>query len=220
MFEFFIEYDINPVIFFNEKGHIDYCNQEAEIFLSYINKKEVFEFTIKNAPNTKGIKTQFKKITFGQFSFNGYSIGYKEDYNIAIRLFINTKKHTFTLKSLEKIDLNKLIDFAIQYINLKQNTKFKVYPDLSLEEVYISKKEFLQIIFELFEKQKKVEIYTKFNISEVVKIEEKKYSLIEIILKCTPFKDLESKYFEIIKKEDGYIIKVPFIKENNENNNT
>jgi len=63
MFEFFIEYDINPVIFFNEKGHIDYCNQEAEIFLSYINKKEVFEFTIKNAPNTKGIKTQFKKIS-------------------------------------------------------------------------------------------------------------------------------------------------------------
>ena len=220
MFEFFIEYDINPVIFFNEKGHIVYCNQEAEIFLSYINVKDIFNFTIQNAPNKEGIKTEFKKITFKNFSFNGYSIGYKEDSKIGIRFFINTKKYQFTLKDLEKIDLNKLINFAIQYINLKQKTKFKVYPDLSIEEVYINKKELLQIFFEIFKKQKKVEIYTKFDISEVVKIDNKKYSLIEIIIKCTPFKELESKYFEIIKKDNGYIIKLPFTKEKNENNNS
>lgn len=220
MFEFFIEYDINPVIFFNEKGHIVYCNQEAEIFLSYVNVKDIFNFTIQNAPKKEGIKTEFKKVTFNEFSFNGFSIGYKEDFQIGIRFFINTKKHQFTLKDLEKIDLNKLIDFAIQYINLKQKTKFKVYPDLSIEEVYINKKELLQIFFEIFKNQKKVEIYTKFDISEVVKIDNKKYSLIEIIIKCTPFKELESKYFEIIKKENGYIIKVPFTKEKNENNNS
>ena len=220
MFEFFIEYDINPIIFFNEKGHIIYCNQEAEIFLSYVNVKDIFNFTIQNAPNKEGIKTEFKNITFGEFSFNGYSIGYKEDSKIGIRLFINTKKHQFTLEKLEKIDLNKLIDFAIQYINLKQKTKFKIYPDLSIEEVYISKKELLQTLFEIFENQKKVEIYTKFDISEVIKIDNKKYSLIEIILKCNPIKNIESKYFEIIKNDNGYIIKVPFIKEKNENSNT
>lgn len=220
MFEFFIEYDINPVIFFNEKGHIVYCNPEAEIFLSYVNVKDIFNFTIQNAPNKEGINTKFKKIIFKNFSFNGFSIGYKEDSQIGIRFFINTKKHQFTLKDLEKIDLNKLLDFAIQYINLKQKTKFKVYPDLSIEEIYINKKELLQIFFEIFKNQKKVEIYTKFDISEVVKIDNKKYSLIEIIIKCTPFKELESKYFEIIKKENGYIIKVPFTKEKNENNNS
>ncbi len=220
MFEFFIEYDINPVIFFNEKGHIDYCNQEAEIFLSYVNVKDIFNFTIQNAPNKEGIKTDFKNINFGEFSFNGYSIGYKEDSKIGIRLFINTKKHQFTLEGLEKIDINKLINFAIQYINLKQNSKFKIYPDLSIEEIYISKKELLHILFEIFENQKEVEIYTKFDISEVIKINNKKYSLIEIILKCSSFKEIESKYFEIIKKDDGYTIKVPFIKEKNENNNT
>jgi len=220
MFEFLIEYDINPVIIFNEKGHVLYCNQEAEIFLSYVNVKDIFNFTIQQAPLKEGIKTEFKNINFGEFSFNGYSIGYQEGSKIGIRLFINTKKHQFTLENLEKVDLNKLIDFAIQYINLKQKTKFKIYPDLSIEEVYISKKEFLQTLFEIFENQKKVEIYTKFNIAEVVKIKEKKYSLIEIILKCELFKEIESKYFEIIKKDDGYIIKVPFIKEKNENNNT
>ncbi len=221
MFEFFIEYDINPVIFFDSKGNVKYCNQEAEMFLSYVNVKDIFNFTLNNAPKDKGITTIFKEIKFLDFNFKGYSIGYKDDNLIGIRLFINTEKNHITIDNLEKTDILKLINFAIEYISLKQkNTKFKIYPDLSFSEVYINKKELLHILLEIFEKQSKVEIHTHLKVGEYLKVDKKKYPIIEIIIKCHPNKKINSKYFEILNENDKYIIKIPFIKEKNENNNS
>ncbi len=220
MFEFFIEYDINPVIFFDNKGNVKYCNQEAEIFLSYVNIKDIFNFTIQNAFQRNEMKTLFKEIKFSDFSFKGYSIGYKSDDLIGIRFFINTNKNNISMENLEKTDILKLITFAVEYITLKQNTKFKIYPDLSLNEIYINKKELLRIFLEIFEKQNKVEIRTKLKLGEYIKTKDKKYPIIDIEIKCQSNKNIDSKYFEILNKTDGYIIKIPFIKEKNENNNT
>ena len=220
MFEFFIEYDINPVIFFDSNGNVKYCNQEAEMFLSYVNVRDIYNFTIQNAPKNKGIVTIFKDIKFNDFNFKGYSIGYKDDNLIGIRLFINTEKNHISIENLEKTDILKLLHFAIEYITLKQNTKFKIYPDLSFNEVYINKKELLHIFLEIFEKQSNVEIYTHLKVGEYLKINKNKYPIIEIIIKCHPNKKITSKYFEISTENDKYIIKIPFIKEQNENNNS
>ena len=220
MFEFFIEYDINPVIFFDNKGNIKYCNQEAEMFLSYVNIKDIFNFTIQNAPQKSGIKTVFKEIKFLDFSFKGYSIGYKNDNSIGIRFFINTGKNNISIENLEKTDLLKLINLAIEYTSLKQKTKFKIFPDFSLNEIFINKKELLHLLLEIFEKQTNVEIFTKLKVGEYIKTNNKKYSIIDIEIKCHANKKIDSKYFEILNKADGYLIKIPFIKEKNENNNT
>ncbi len=220
MFEFFTEYDINPVIFFDSKGNVKYCNQEAEMFLSYVNIKDIFNFVIQNAPQKSGIKTIFKEIKFLDFIFKGCSIGYKSDDLIGIRFFINTGKNNISIENLEKTDLLKLINFAIEYITLKQKTEFKIYPDSSLNEIYINKKELLRLLLEIFEKQTLVEIYTKLKVGEYFKTKEKKYPIIDIEIKCHTNKKIDSKYFEILNKEDRYIIKIPFIKEKNENNNT
>jgi len=220
MFKFFTEYDINPVIFFDNKGNVKYCNQEAETFLSYVNVKDIFTFTVQNASKNKGITTVFKEIKFYDFSFKGYSIGYKDDELIGIRLFINTDKNYITIENLEKTDILKLINFIIEYITLKQNTKFKIYPDLSFNEIYINKKELLHILLKIFEKQSEIEIFTHLKVGEYIKIDEKKYQIFEIIVKCRPNQKITSKHFEIITKNDAYIIKIPFIKEKNENNNT
>ena len=220
MFEFFIEYDINPVIFFDNKGNIKYCNQEAEIFLSYVNVKDIFNFTIKNAPKEKGIKTIFKEVKFLDFNFKGYSIGYKDENLIGIRLFINTEKNHISIENLEKTNLLKLINFAIEYITLKQNTKFKIYPDLSFNEIFLNKKELLHILLEIFENQKNVEILTHLKLGEYLKIEEKKYPIIEIIIKCHTNKKITSNSFEVENENDKYIIKIPFIKEKDEIHNS
>ncbi len=220
MFEFFIEYDINPVIFFDSRGNVKYCNQEAEMFLSYVNVKDIFNFTLQNAPKDKGIITVFKEIKFNDFSFKGFSIGYQSDELIGIRFFINTEKNHISIENLEKTDILKLLNFAIEYITLKQKTKFKIYPDLSFSDVYINKKELLHIFLEIFEKQSSVEIYTHLKVGEYLKINKKKYPIIEIIIKCHPNKKITSKYFEVTTQNDKYIIKIPFIKEKNENNNT
>ena len=220
MFEFFIEYDINPVVFFDNKGNVKYCNQEAEIFLSYVNIKDIFNFTIQNAPKETGIKSVFKEIKFLDFNFKGFSVGYKNENLIGIRFFINTGKNNISVENLEKTDILKLINFAIEYTTLKQNTKFKIYPDLSLNEIYINKKELLHLLLEIFEKQTKIEIYTKLKVGEYIKTKEKKYPIIDIEIKCHTNKKITSNYFEILNKPDKYIIKIPFIKEKNENNNT
>jgi len=219
MFEFFIEYDINPVIFFDEKGNVKYCNQEAEIFLSYINVKEVYNFVIKNASKEKLMLSEFKKVRFSDFEFNGFSIGYNDNL-IGVRFFINTKKNNITISSLEKVDLLKLINFAIEYINLKQNTKFKIFPDLSIREIYINKKELLKILIDIFENQQNVEIITHLKVGEYLKINKKKYPIIELKIKAHTNKKLTSNFFEIENTNEGYNIKIPFIKEYNENNNT
>jgi len=220
MFEYFIEYDINPVIFFDNKGNVKYCNQEAEIFLSYVNIKDIFKFAIKNAPKESSIKTEFVKIKFNDFTFNGYSVGYKDENLLGIRFLINTKKTSVTIENIEKVDLLKLLNFAMEYTNLRQSTKFKIYPDLSIREIYTNKKALLKTLIKIFEKQKNIEIFTRMKIGEYLKIKQKKYPIIEIEIKCHTNTKIESKYFEIENKNDSYIIKIPFIKEKDENNNT
>ncbi len=220
MFEFFIEYDINPVIFFDNKGNVKYCNQEAEMFLSYVNIKDIFNFVIQNAPQKNGIKTIFKEIKFSDFNFKGYFIGYKSDDIIGIRFFINTGKNSISVENLEKTELLKLINFAVEYTTLKQNTKFKLYPDLSLNEIYINKKELIRVLLEIFKKQREVKIYTKLKLGEYIKAKDKKYPIIDLEINCHANKKIDSKYFEILNNTDGYIIKIPFIKEKNENNNS
>jgi len=217
MFEFWCEYDINPLIIFDEKGHIKYCNQEAEIFLSYINHKEVFQFVINNASNQPGIRTEFKKIKFQEFEFNGFSIGYQNEKEIGIRLFINTSSHSIDFSSLEEIDLAMLINFAIEYLKLKKNIEVKTYFDPSIPPLLVNKKALLDLLLEIIDN--KAIISTKINIGEYIKIQNKKYQIVEINIKSSP-KNITSTHFEIIQKDDSYTIKIPLIKDINENNNS
>jgi nitrogen-specific signal transduction histidine kinase len=220
MFEFWVEYDINPVIIFNSKGHIKYCNQEAEIFLSYINHKEVFQFVIQNASNKPGMHTSFKHVKFDDFEFNGYSIGYEDENLIGVRFFINTSTHILDLSNLEEIDISMLINFAIEYMKLKKDIEIKTLFDPSIPTMLLNKKAFLDIIFEILEEVKEAEISTKINIGEYIKIKDKKYQIVEITIKTSPTKNITSHNFEIVVKEDKYIIKIPLIKDINENSNS
>ncbi|GAX86924.1 conserved hypothetical protein [Lebetimonas natsushimae] len=215
MFKFWIEYDINPFIVFDYKSNIIYCNQEAEIFLSYINKKEVFEFAIKNAPNN-GIKTEFKEIKFDKFEFMGYSIGFYEE-KLGVRFFINTEKQNLTLHNLEKVKFSMLLEFVKEYLNLK-GINIDTFYDPSIPEIYLNKKELLNIIFEMLENSKSAKISSKIIVGEYIKIDNKKYPLAQIDIITKPFKKIKSDFFEIENSQNGYSIKIPLIKEINENN--
>jgi nitrogen-specific signal transduction histidine kinase len=217
MFKFWCEYDINPLIIFDYKSNIVYCNQEAEIFLSYINKKEVFEFALKNAPKD-GIKTDFKLVKFDKFEFNGYSIGFYEE-KLGIRFFINTDKKNITLNNLEKVKFSMLLEFVKDYMELK-NVQITTFYDPSIPEIYLNKKELINIIFEMLENSNKAKITSKILVGEYIKIDAKKYPLAQIDIVTPPFKRIKSNFFEIENHEEGYSIKIPLIKELDENNNT
>jgi len=220
MFEFWCEYDINPIIVFNDKGQIKYYNREAEILLSYVNKKEIYNFIINHAPSNPGIKTEFKPVKFKDFEFNGFSIGYRDDFNIGVRFFINTNTRSIEITKLEKTDLSMLINFAAEYTTLKNNIKITTMFDPSIPNIMIHKKALLDIIFDILEDQKEAIISTKVNVGEYIKIKNKKYRIIEIGIKTNPNKTIKSTYFETLNTVNGYIIKIPLIKEINEDNNT
>jgi len=217
MYKFWCEYDINPLIIFDHKSNIVYCNQEAEIFLSYINKKEVFEYALKNAPKD-GIKTEFKLVKFDKFEFNGFSIGFYEE-KLGVRFFINTDKKNISLNNLEKVKFSMLLEFIKEYMNLK-GIEIAIFYDPSIPEIYLNKKELLNIIFEMLEHNKKANIISKVLVGEYIKINNKKYPIAQIDIITTPFKRVKSNYFEIENLENGYTIKIPLIKEIDENNTT
>jgi phosphoribosyl-dephospho-CoA transferase len=92
--------------------------------------------------------------------------------------------------------------------------------DPSIPTILVQKKALLDIILEMLEKQKEAIISTKINVGEYIKINDKKYQIVEIGIKTEPKNPIKSPYFEILNKEDGYTIKIPLIKEINENNNS
>ncbi|EDM23250.1 hypothetical protein [Caminibacter mediatlanticus] len=206
MFNKLIEYDINPVIIFNEKGEVVYCNQEAEIFLSSQNIKEIFDFAISNAPKI-GIKTKFEKIKFNNIEFNGYSI--LIDEKLAIRFFIDTTPTNYSLSNLEKIDIAMLIDFVCDIFTLKGNFNIKKYYDPTIPEFYSDKNEIIRLLKNLITANSYVT--TKVIIGESIIIDNKKYPLIEITIENFNDININSTTYEIKKQDNKISIKIPLI---------
>ena len=93
-----IQEDYNPFILFSKDGKVVYLNNEAEYLLGFISYKELFDFTIANAKNQKGIFLSFGRYIFDKFEFAGVSIGYLNNEEI--------DEIVEFLKSLTSPDLN------------------------------------------------------------------------------------------------------------------
>ncbi len=206
MFDKLIEFDINPVIVFNEKGEIIYCNQEAEVFLSSQNVKTIFNFALNNAPK-KGIKTKFEKVKFNKIEFNGYSIFVDE--NLSIRFFIDTTPPNYSLTNLEKIDIIMLIDFVCDIFSLKKDFNIKKLFDPTIPEFYGDKNEIIRLLKNYISKDSIIS--TKIVIGESIIINNKKHPLIEVKIENPNKNDIKSSTYEIKKGENFISIRIPLI---------
>lgn len=182
-----IEFDLNPLITFDNSGKIEYTNNEAQFFLGKANAKQIFELALSHAPKTYGIATKFIDLSYGNYNFYAISIGYYDDEFITIKLYKSNlaKKENLFQKQGEINNLFTLLDIVVSTNSIKQKTKFIKNYDPSIPEFRISAKDFLKLLSSIFtnlENAKKVDVTVKLKVGEYIKIKDKKHRVVAIEL--------------------------------------
>jgi hypothetical protein len=184
-----IENDYNPFIMFSNSGSVIYANGVAELFLSYVNKQEIFNIATTYAKKDFGFKTTFIKLEFGKFSFYAIMVGYKNDEQIGIKLYqnpkINNKKEDYQLPT-QKTNIYVVIDLCISLIAINDGIKFENILDSTLPDFYIAQNEFIKLlrkIYEIFIKSNTIYTILKINIGEFILLNNSKYQLLNLSIK-------------------------------------
>jgi len=212
-----IQKDYNPFIIFDKNGKIVYLNDEAEYLLSFINYKDIFEFTITNAKNKQGLFTTFGEYRFDKFEFGGVTIGYTNNEEIGIKLYktLSFPKKCEKIKELEKINLFFIVDFCRNYIFLDKNIDFIDDFDIDIPQFYTNKKELIEVLNGVLKSfsNNQIKIVIKFEIGETLKVNNQKYGVIAIKIYGQKNKiDINSNFFTIVENKNFVEILLPFIK--------
>ena len=212
-----IQQDYNPFIVFNSNGKINYLNNEAEYFLSFVSYKEIFEFAINNAKNENGIFTIFGEYKFNKFEFGAISIGYQNDNEIGIKLYktLDFPKKCEKIKELEKINLFFIVDFCRNYIFLDKEIEFIDDFDIDIPEFWSNKNELIDVLNQLFKSVEDltIKISIKFEIGEIIKVNNDKYGVIKIKIEGKKtITNIKNNFFTIIENKNISEVLIPFIK--------
>ena len=57
-----IEYDLNPIIVFDNNSRVISHNHEASYLLSQVDKNDIYNLALLYAPSTFGIETKYENI--------------------------------------------------------------------------------------------------------------------------------------------------------------
>jgi hypothetical protein len=124
------------------------------------------------------------------------------------------------LEGLELVDLTLFLEWFIDYILLTVgDVCFVTYFDPSIPPFYFNKRELFRLLKKGIEGKNRVEITTKILIGEYILIGKNRFPAVEIGVKVDSPIPLNSNSFDLVVGEDGYKIRLPLIKERNENSN-
>lgn len=184
-----IEFDLNPLITFNNSGKILYTNNEAQFFLNQASQKQLFDLALQYAPKNYGICTNFVDLSFGNYTFYAVCVGYYDDENITIKFYKSTgakKENLFKTKG-EIVNIFTLVDVIISTNAIKSKTKFIKNYDPSIPEFRVSAKDFLKLLNSvvlLFENISVIDVIVKLKVGEYVKISNKKHQILSVEFHC------------------------------------
>ncbi len=190
-FKFLVESDNNPIIVFNHSGHIIYINSNAEILMSYVGVKDIFNLALNHAPKEYGSKTTQLELNYNHLKFYSITVSYINDEWISIRLYyrprekmiIENQKKNYTLT-----DLNKLLDVSIIQFKIESTTDIRVFTDQDIPHILINQNEFLKllrVILSQFKSSSYLDISLKLGIGEHIVIDSKRYSIVNLEFKST-----------------------------------
>lgn len=226
-YEFLLESDSNPIIVFNHSGNILYLNSNAEILMSYISVKEVFNLALKSAPQEYGSKTTQIELTYSHLNFYAINVSYINDDWIAIRLYYRPRDKMQIQRNRESdilTDLNKLLDIAIIQFKIESNTDIRVFTDQDMPKTMLNQNNFLKLLrvtLSQFRTTSYIDISLKFGIGEHIIIEGKRYPLIILEFKSNArycdedrnIKDLAKELCLVSNlNEDSIFLEIPLIK--------
>jgi len=188
--EKWVEYDYNPIIFFNEKGKIKSLNAEAQFLLGQASANELFELATTYGSETYGFKTTFLNLEFGRFRFFAIAVGYESEREIGIRLYqLPSLQYTPAKEQGELVNIYSLIDLCISSSSINTKATFKKDIDPTLPDVRLQADQFLKLLNKIYSSASGKELITNLflRVGEYVKFESKKHTIFSLVVKADKF---------------------------------
>jgi len=183
-FEEWMEYDYNPFILFDKNEKVLYVNQEAQFLLGYVSSKEIFKLASSYANVSYGYKTTIMELEYGRYSFYGFTVGYKDDEKIGIKLYKRPMK-SFELNKEDntKVNIYSIVDLAISSFSTQKSIQHKKLIDPTFPEIYIKVDSFLKLLSKIYNSFRNSSLITtrlSLVTGEYVVYEGKKYSILSL----------------------------------------
>ena len=215
--ENWLNYDTNPLIVFSNNARVLYANEAGEYLLSFVSPKQVYDMIINYAPKEKGFEFVSEKFLFGDFGYSHAMIGYDNYDEIGVRFYktIEPSKNV-DLDNLEKVNIYFLIDLARTYTFIEKEIEFVDLFDPDLPEIRCDKNRAIKLfstIYELLKDNKTIKTEVKIKIGEYIKLNNKKYKLLEVDIYANDIKekDLEFENITITFFENKISLLIPLI---------
>jgi nitrogen-specific signal transduction histidine kinase len=190
-YKLFVENDTNPFILFGTTGNIIYLNSAAEMLLCYTQTKVLYDIALTYAPKTFGHKNILHELEFDNFKFYSIMIGYECEEQIYLRLYnrpLTTSKIDINNESLILSDINILLEANLTMFQMQSSAKISLLADQELPEFKLDQNNFSKILrkaFSSFLTVESIDIKLKLLFGEYIVIDNKKYQIIELILKAS-----------------------------------
>ena len=222
-FEEWVEADLNPIISFSSSSKIIYSNSEAQFLLNRIKQKELFDLALAYAPKTFGALTSYIDISIKNYTFYAITVMYQNEDEIHMKLYKSAmvkKENNLNIKNINVSNIFTLVDLAISSNKIKTNINFHKNYDPSIPEFKLDASVFIKTLNQIFESlkdNKNVSCYILLKIGEYIKINERKYSLVSIVISSLEENNFskinikENNSFILTLNEDNITIDLPLI---------
>ena len=222
-FEEWVEADLNPIISFSSSSKIIYSNSEAQFLLNRIKQKELFDLALDYAPKTFGALTSYIDISIKNYTFYAITVMYQNEDEIHMKLYKSAmvkKENNLNIKNINVSNIFTLVDLAISSNKIKTNINFHKNYDPSIPEFKLDASVFIKTLNQIFESlkdNKNVSCSILLKIGEYIKINERKYSLVSIVISSLEENNFskinikENNSFILTLNEDNITIDLPLI---------
>jgi len=187
---FFLDTDNSPFVLFDRNGTIVYLNDAAEILLAYVDKRELFQLTLRYAPNDFGAKTTPMELRYRQLSFYAITVAYQDEEQIGIRLYYRARtKATQAVDQsrFKSTNINTILEAAIALFSMQNATRFDLLTDADLPEFKLDQNNFSKLLrrtLHLFRASADVHISLTMAIGESILIEHKRRSIVRLAIQA------------------------------------
>ena len=223
-----IEFDLNPIIVFDNNSRVLSHNTEASYLLSQVDKNDIYNLALLHAPSTFGLETKFETIKLKRFQFIAISVSYFDEEKIGVKLYklIEAKRPVSKLSNFSEkqiVNIYTLIDLAISTnsITAKEIKHLKEF-DPTIPSLKIDTKKFVNIVDSVYKSMHNstsIKSHLGILTGEYIILDDKKYQTIELtvtsdkpIIKELITRDLSSNIFTDIN-DNGVSVIFPLITE-------
>ena len=222
-FEEWVELDLNPILSFSSSSKIIYSNSEAQFLLNRIKQKELFDLALSYAPKTFGALTSYIDLPIKNYTFYAITVMYENEDEIHMKLYKSAmvkKENNLNIKNINVSNIFTLVDLAISSNKIKTNINFHKNYDPSIPEFKLDASVFIKTLNQIFESlkdNKNVSCSILLKIGEYIKINERKYSLVSIVISSLEKNNFskinikENNSFILTLNEDNITIDLPLI---------